>query len=87
MKRGFKENLQKQLAENLNINMSNIQDLKSLEGGVEVMSPTNLMSLTVLMSLNNLISSTNLMSLSNLMSSTNLMMEDKERPSNGSLTL
>ena len=61
--------------------MFNIQDLKSWEGGVEVMSPTNLMSLT------NLMSSTNLMSLSNLMSSTNLMMEDRERLSNGSLNL
>ena len=40
--------LQKQLAGNLNIDMSNIQDLKSWEGGVEVMSPTNLMSLNSL---------------------------------------
>ena len=58
MRKGFEENLQKELAEILNTNTSNISNLKSWEGGVEMsfnlMSSTNLMSPTSLVSSNNL---------------------------------
>ena len=58
MRKGFEENLQKELAEILNTNTSNISNLKSWEGGVEM--SFNLMSSTYLMPPTSLVSSANL---------------------------